>query len=205
MKILCVSDQIDPLIYTNSLKQSHADVDLILSAGDLPTDYLEFIASTLNKPLLYILGNHHVSDPRPSGAFSVEGRVHHREGCIVAGLGGIMRCNQGENEYTNFRMCLHILGLLPGLLFNRIFRGRFLDILLTHASPRGIHDKEDAPRWGFKCFLRFMRIFKPKYLVHGHIHLYDLSEVRTSKYHDTLVVNAYGYYLIDMGKKSDSP
>jgi len=218
MKILCVSDQIDPLIYTNSIKQRYADVDIILSAGDLPMDYLDFIVSTLNKPMFFVFGNHHTkeytwyktgsSSPfetgdeneiHSSGATYADEKVRFEEGIIVAGLGGCMRYNRGENQFTDFQMKMKILKLLPGLFYNRIFRGRFLDVLLTHASPLGIHDKQDKCHWGFKCFLWFMRAFKPKYLVHGHIHLYDLSEVRTTKYTDTTVVNAYGHYLIDTG------
>jgi len=224
MKILCVSDQIDPLIYTNTLKQRYADVTLILSAGDLPMDYLDFIVSTLNKPLLFVFGNHHTEDYsfyetgiaknnaasyegehdyliHSSGATYASAKVRYEEGLIVAGLGGSMRYNRGENQFTEFQMKLRILKLLPALLFNRVFRGRYLDILLTHASPLGIHDKNDKCHKGFKSFLWFMRVFKPKYLIHGHIHLYDLSEVRTTKYCDTMVINAYSHYLIDTGEK----
>jgi len=201
MKILCVSDQIDPLIYTNSIKQRFTDVDLVLSAGDLPLDYLDFIISTLNKPLFFIMGNHHTdeSEDNSHGATYIDLKVKREAGLIVAGLGGSMRYNRGENQFSDFQMNCRILKLLPVLVFNRVFRGRFLDILLTHASPRGIHDKEDKCHKGFKCFLWFIKVFKPRYLVHGHIHLYDLSEVRTTKYCDTMVINAYGHYLIDMG------
>jgi len=212
MKILCVSDQIDPLIYTNTIKQRYADVDLILSAGDLPLDYLDFIISTLNKPLLFVLGNHHtnrflqnegaspgyVCDFYSCGATYVDSRVKCEAGLLVAGLGGCMRYNNGDNQFTDFMMNIQILRLIPALFFNRLFRGRYLDILLTHASPLGIHDKEDKCHRGFKCFLWFMRAFKPRYLVHGHIHLYDLSEVRTTRYCDTMVINAYGHYILDM-------
>ena len=215
MKILCVADQIDPLIYTTTLRQRYADVDLILSAGDLPMDYLDFIISTLNKPLLFVFGNHHTEDycrytkasagyaaavsgeEYYSGAVFADSKVRCEEGLIIAGLGGSVRYNRGENQYTEFQMKLRILKLIPALVFNRVFRRRFLDILITHAPPRGIHDKEDKCHWGFKCFLWFMRVFKPKYLIHGHIHLYDLSEVRTTNYCNTLVINAYGHYLID--------
>jgi uncharacterized protein len=202
MKILCVSDQIDPLIYTNTIKQRFADVDLILSAGDLPLDYLDFIISTMNKPLLFVMGNHHTDMPYnySHGATYIDLKVKREAGLIIVGLGGSMRYNRGENQFTDFEMKIRILKLLPGLVFNRVFRGRFLDILLTHASPEGIHDKEDKCHKGFKCFLWFIKVFKPRYLVHGHIHLYDLSEVRVTKYCDTLVINAYGHYLIDMGE-----
>jgi len=218
MKILCVSDQIDPLIYTNTIKQRYADVDLILSAGDLPMDYLDFIVSTLNKPTLFVFGNHHTEDYpyyktgnipiedaheiRSSGAIHADAHVLYEEGLIIAGLGGSMKYNRGENQFSDFEMHMKMLRLIPALLFNRVFRGRFLDILLTHASPLGIHDRKDKCHLGFKCFLWFMRVFKPRYLVHGHIHLYDLSEVRTTKYSDTLVINAYSHYLIDTGENT---
>ena len=225
MKILCISDQIDPLVYTNTIKQRYADVDIILSAGDLPMDYLDFIVSSLNKPLYFVFGNHHIEEYsyyktgiestqntgfdsadayaiHSSGATYAHGKVRFEDGIIIAGLGGSMRYNRAENQFTDFQMNLQILKMIPGLVFNRLFRGRFLDILLTHASPRGIHDKEDKCHQGFKGFLWFMRVFKPKYLVHGHIHLYDLSEVRTTKYQETMVINAYSHYLIDTGEKT---
>jgi Icc-related predicted phosphoesterase len=99
-------------------------------------------------------------------------------------------------------MYMEICKLIPALLFNRLFRGRFLDILLTHAAPRGIHDKADPCHRGFEAFLRFMRAFKPKYLIHGHIHLYDFSEVRTTVYYKTQVINAYSHYIIDTGENA---
>jgi Icc-related predicted phosphoesterase len=219
MKILCVSDQIDPLVYSSTIKDRFGNVDLVLCAGDLPLDYLDFIISSLNKPLLFVFGNHHVEDMKyfkdglpnsagiwggmeadfqGSGAVHIGSRVRREGGLIVAGLGGSMRYNRGANQYTNFEMTLEILKLIPALLYNRLFRGRFLDILLTHAPPRGIHDKEDRCHWGFRVFLSFMKFFKPRYLIHGHIHLYDLSDIRVTPYQNTLVINAYSHFIIDV-------
>jgi Icc-related predicted phosphoesterase len=217
MKILCISDQIDPLVYSNSIKQRFADVDIVLSAGDLPLDYLDFIVSSLNKPLLFVYGNHNLkgfaqlkktyasvmqSDLQGAYAFStgaihIDSHITKEDSLIIAGLGGSMRYNNGENQYTNSQMKWKIFKLIPKLFFNKLFRGRYLDILLTHASPEGIHDKDDPCHRGFNSFLWFMRVFKPKYLIHGHIHLYDLLEVRTTKYHDTLVINAYSHFILE--------
>jgi hypothetical protein len=91
-------------------------------------------------------------------------------------------------------MSLMILALAPRLCWNRIFHGRFLDVLVTHAPPAGIHDKDDPCHRGFASFLWFMRLFKPRYLIHGHIHLYDLNDVRSTKYGRTMVINAYGHF-----------
>jgi Icc-related predicted phosphoesterase len=205
MKILCVSDQIDPLVYSNSIKKRFADVDMILGAGDLPLDYLDFIVTNLNKPLMFVFGNHHVeelaNDDKPGTcSFSsthLGSKIRREAGLIVAGLGGSMRYNRGANQFTEFQMYGEIMKLIPALLFNRLFRGRYLDILLTHAPPKGIHDKPDKCHRGFKAFLWFMKMFKPKYLVHGHIHLYDLQDVRRTRCMKTEVINAFGHYVIE--------
>ena len=207
MKILCISDQIDPLVYSSAIKDRFKSIDLILSAGDLPMDYLDFVVSSLNKPLLFVFGNHHLETfaEQPGrganghGATHVGCRALREGGLIVAGLGGSMRYNRWGNQYPNFQMYCQILRLVPALLFNRLFRGRFLDVLLTHAAPRGIHDREDLCHRGFEAFLWFMRVFKPRYLIHGHIHLYDYSEVRSTEYKKTRVINAYSHYIIDTG------
>jgi Icc-related predicted phosphoesterase len=220
LKILCVSDQIDPLVYSNSIRERFADVDLILAAGDLPLDYLDFIISSLNKPLYFVFGNHHIEemryfdgsarifyfdeadgDFRGTGAIHLGAKVKNENGLLIAGLGGSMRYNRGPNQFTEFGMSLEILKLVPKLFFNRIFRGRYVDILLTHAPPKGIHDRSDKCHWGFKAFLRFMKTFRPRYLIHGHIHLYDLSDVRCTQWGETTVINAYSHYIIDTDQR----
>jgi len=217
LKILCISDQIDPLVYSSGIRERFSDIDLILSAGDLPLDYLDFIISSLNKPLYFVFGNHHIEELKHfkkiwsspfvetyreyngCGAVHLGTKVKSEGKFIMAGLGGSMRYNNGANQFTDFQMSIEILKIIPRLLWNRVFHGRFLDILLTHAPPKGIHDKEDKCHWGFKSYLWFMKTFKPKYLVHGHVHLYDLCDVRSTKWENTTVINAYNHYVLDFG------
>ena len=53
-KILCISDQIDPVIYSKDIKEKYGDVDFIISAGDLPIDYLDFVQNSLiNRFILF--------------------------------------------------------------------------------------------------------------------------------------------------------
>jgi uncharacterized protein len=214
MKILCVSDQIDPLVYSPRMRERFKDVDLVLSAGDLPSEYLGFITSMLNRDLLYVAGNHDVDELEargvgrwiedgPGAASSATGamdagfRIRREGGLIILGLPGSMLYNKGSNQYSEFAMSLRIALLAPRLLANRLFLGRAVDIVLTHAAPRGVHDKDDRCHRGFKCFLWLMRVFKPRWLVHGHIHLYDLADVRVSAYGETTVVNAFGHWILD--------
>lgn len=219
MKILCVSDHIDPLVYSSSVRSRFEDVDFVLSAGDLPMEYLGFIASSLNKPVGFVFGNHNLKElstfSRASrsmledtsihsqirnhfGATYLEDRVRRINGLLVAGLGGSMRYNDGDHQFTEGQMYRRMWRLFPRLLWNRVVHGRYLDILLTHAAPRGIHDKQDPCHRGFTSLLWFMRRFKPRYLLHGHIHLYDLNEERTTRYRETQVINVYDHYVLEV-------
>ena len=202
MKILCVSDVIDPQIYSDSIKSCYADVDCILGAGDLPLDYLDFIASCLNKPLFFVFGDDHIGGMaknawKYTGCTHIGSKVRKKNGLIIAALGGCMRYNRGANQFTDLQMYFEAFKLIPRLLYHRMVYGRFLDILLTHAPPRGTGDREDRCHQGFKAFVWFIGAFRPKYLVHGHIHLYDPSAVRCSRLKETEVINAYGHYVID--------
>ena len=177
MKILCVAYHIVPLVYSAAIKNRFADVALVLSAGDLPMEYLGFISASLNKPIFFVFGNHHlkhlsrfrrwgvdseevryeISNERPFrnyfGSTYVGGRVVNEKGLIIGGMGGCRRYNRGENQFTEAQMFLRLLRMLPALVWNRVFHGRALDILLTHASPFGINDRPDPTHVGFKVFL----------------------------------------------------
>ena len=58
MKILAVSDTEVPILYSPSIVQRFRDVDVIISCGDLPYYYLEYMISMLDVPLYYVRGNH---------------------------------------------------------------------------------------------------------------------------------------------------
>lgn len=219
MKILCVADHRDPIIYSSQIRERFADIDIVLAAGDLELEYYGFIVSSLNKPLLFVFGNHnlsrlpeyrkHLRDPyddlstspylRPSfGSTYVGAKVKTVHGLIVAGLGGSRRYNSGENQFSEFGMFSRMMRIFPKLLLNRLFHGRYLDILLTHAAPWGLGDMPDQCHRGFKVFLWFMRVFKPRYLVHGHVHLYDMNAKRKHTYFETTVVNAFSHTIIEI-------
>lgn len=215
MKILCVSDQVDPFIYSSEAKTRFKDIDLVLCAGDLGMEYIDYIVSTLNKPTYFVFGNHnleefayhHKTDPYAStfdygfehahGAIYAGFKTYKEQGILIAGCSGCMRYNKGLAQYTNREMFFNILKMLPKLFYNKIRYGRYLDIFLTHASPLGIHDKSDLCHKGFECYLWFLKKFKPKYMIHGHIHLYDLQEKRISVWESTTIINAFSHYIFE--------
>ena len=58
MKVLAVSDRVLDRIYTPNVREKYPGVELVIGCGDLPFYYLEFLISSLDVPLIYILGNH---------------------------------------------------------------------------------------------------------------------------------------------------
>lgn len=231
MKILCVSDYVDPLIYNQNVKEIFPDIDAIICAGDLPMDYIDFIVSVFNKPTYFIFGNHNLKDfgfyhkiDSPQGEQQYMERKHHGSGAkymgfktsveniftikdsvtgkerplLMAGVSGSLKYNNGLCQYSDFEMKLKLIKMIPKLLKNKKKYGTYLDIFLTHATPRHIHDHEDPCHKGFECFNWFIEKFKPTYMIHGHIHLYDMREERIGVYNNTTVINAYAHHILEI-------
>ena len=60
-------------------------------------------------------------------------------------------------------------------------------------------DGEDLCHKGFECFLSFMERYKPKYLLHGHVHMpYDYTLTRENQYQGTTIINAYERYFLEI-------
>lgn len=205
MKILTVSDKVVESIYNPAIKERFSDAELVLACGDLPPYYLEFIVTMLNVPLLYVFGNHDqgtfTADGKfkhaPEGCINVDEQVVKVKGLLIGGLEGSMRySHRGDHQYTEGEMRWKALRMAPALWWNRLRYGRFLDILITHAPPYGIHDGADLCHTGFKTFLRMMDIYRPRYLIHGHRHIYRPYTPICTTYHHTQVVNCYCYQVI---------
>ena len=232
MKILCLSDYVDPLIYTPNVKEAFPDIDLVLCAGDLPMDYIDFIVTVLNKPTYFVFGNHNLKElryyevtpdhlrmgtkpfPQPEKAAHgaayigfkaevnknlsyIDPKTGKKTPLLIAGLSGSSKYNNGACQYTDREMKRKLKKLSFRLFLNKLLYGRYLDILLTHATPRHIHDHEDPCHIGFECFNWFLQKYQPSLMVHGHIHLYDMREERSGTYYKTKIVNAYAHCIIE--------
>ena len=74
-----------------------------------------------------------------------------------------------------------------------------MDILLSHAPAAGWGDAEDFAHRGFECFNAFMDRYKPKYHVHGHVHMnYGSNIPRTLQRGETTVINAWDKYILEI-------
>ena len=196
MKILTVSDITVPELSDRIDEPRFRGVDLILGCGDLPPEYLTAIREQLDAPLYYVRGNHDIryrSAP-PVGCVNLHQRRIRFKGLRILGLEGSRWYNGGPIQYREFQMRRMIWRMMPG-----IWLGGGVDIVITHAPPRHIHDAEDRCHRGFESFVKLIGRFKPSYFIHGHIHAYfsDPSQ-RVTLIGHTRVINTFGFHLLEV-------
>lgn len=206
MRILSVSDTEIGFIYSPMIIERFQSTDLVISCGDLPYYYLEYIVSMLNVPVYFVRGNHASKieitsggeRTYPWGAVELHQRVaRDKSGLLLAGLEGSLQYNKGPHQYTQAQYWNKAFRLVPGLMINKLRTGRYLDILVTHAPPWKIHDADDLPHRGIKAFRWLIDVFKPAIHLHGHIHVYRQDTVTETLVGKTRVVNTYGYREFD--------
>lgn len=210
LDVLAVSDEVDPRIYSTTIRERMGDIDLVVSCGDLPATYLEYLTDALRREVYYVLGNHaeelvregQRGEPRhPLGCVDLGFKIVRdaRTGVIFAGLPGSPRYSEGEPvQYTETQMGWRMLKMAPKLIWNRLRYGRALDVLVTHAPPRDVGDASDPAHRGFKVLHPFIRWAKPKYHLHGHVHLYDRSKGFENALNDTTIYNVFPYQRLTL-------
>lgn len=195
MRILAVADEVSGYYYDYYTRGRLDEFDLILSCGDLKKEYLEFLVTMAHCPLVYVRGNHDdgFAETPPEGCICADGDLVVIDGVRILGLGGAFEYRKGENFYSEKKMGRRIRKLRRKLKKNDGF-----DILLTHAAAQGIDDLDTPAHRGFACFTSLLEEYRPRYQVHGHIHLrYGHDIPRTVQAGATTVINACGHHAFD--------
>ena len=195
MKILTLADVESKGLWEHLDRDYLRSIDLILAAGDLKPDYLEYLGLYSRADILHVYGNHDRTYGKrsPGGCICVEDMIYNYRGIRVLGLGGSIRYKPGPDQYTEAEMERRIKKLRRQLKKNGGF-----DILLTHSPARGLGDAEDPTHVGFECLKKLMDDYRPKYMVHGHVHMnYGVNRERVCSYGSTTIINAYEKYEFD--------
>lgn len=196
LKIMILADHKSKLLYDYYDPERIKDIDLIISCGDLPQEYLSFFVTLCNVPLLYVMGNHdkNFDLKPPEGCTCIEDTIYVHQGIRILGLGGSMQYIPGApNQYTEWQMRRRI----QKLAF-KLWRHKGFDILVTHSPAYQVNDLPDLPHKGFAAFLPLLDKYKPKFFIHGHVHAnYARGFKRTDTYGDTMVVNGYEFYVVE--------
>jgi hypothetical protein len=219
-RILAISDEVDPYIDDGGVQEIRPQ--LVVSCGDLPFDYLEYVVTVANVPLLFVPGNH---DPdlrgrprqgdllslfmpgpqgaggdgaqRPEGCTNVDGRITDAAGLRVCGLGGSMRYSGGPNQYSEAEMRRRARLVAAKVRARNLLRPQGVDIFIAHAPARGVGDDDDLAHQGFLAFHRLVEKLKPKVMLHGHVHPYG-RELPDHLLADTRVINAVGSRILEV-------
>ncbi|MCF0259152.1 MAG: metallophosphoesterase [Erysipelotrichaceae bacterium] len=199
-RILVMADDTVPAFYDYYRPGVFDGIDLIISCGDLPARYLSFIATLFKGDVLYVPGNHDerfLSHP-PEGCICIDDRIFVWKGLRILGLGGSFWYKPGPYQYSEEQMKSRIRRLRY-----QLWRRKGFDLLVTHAPARGHNDGCDLPHRGFECFLELIEKYKPKYFVHGHVHMNYGSYPRFSMLQETAVINAYQRFVIEVPVEDD--
>jgi Icc-related predicted phosphoesterase len=206
MKVLSLSDKEVSFIYGPQVRSRFEDIDIIIGCGDLSYYYLEYILSVLDKPLFFVRGNHDkvaeycgkLMRTRPHGAIDLHRRVVNYRGLLLAGVEGSLRYRPGKYQYSQSEMWNYVFQLVPSLIVNKAKYGKYLDVFVSHAPPESIHDDDDLPHRGIKAFRWMLKVFRPAYHFHGHIHIYRPDTIYKSKFGRTTIINTYPYRDVDI-------
>jgi calcineurin-like phosphoesterase family protein len=215
VRVLAVSDEVDDALWADV--GAARDAELILACGDLPFSYLDHLMNALDAPLVFVPGNHDPDvsgyrtsragvtlraglpdrPPWPDGALSAESRIVDVAGLRLAGLGGCRRYSPGPNQYTDRQQARRARSLGYRAALSRLRDGRPVDVLLTHAPPRGVGDGDDPPHWGFTALNRLVARLQPGLLLHGHVHP-SAGNGPDRRLGRTVVRNVTGRHLLDI-------
>jgi Icc-related predicted phosphoesterase len=193
------------MLHRQAGKEPFTDIDVIISCGDLPPEYLTLLLDAFNAPLYFVSGNHDIRYPSkpPRGGCDLHGRLVKIKGLRFLGLAGSRWYNGGLHQYTEAQMRAMIRRLRPTIWWHK-----GIDVVVAHAPPRYVHDAEDLCHRGFKSFRWLIKKYRPIYFIHGHIHRYfaDPRE-RVTVVDATKVVNTYEYNILEIeaGPKGPCP
>ena len=174
VRVLVIADEEAPNLHARTLRDLAPG--LVLAAGDLRWEYLEFVASCVDAPMVFVPGNHDPaiqrprwgtfaeydatgassSDPRPHGATNADQTVVEAAGLRIAGLGGCVRYKAGPHQYTQRQYDGRARRLL-----RRARKGGPVDVLLTHAPPLGLGDGDDQPHEGIQALHTVIERLQP--------------------------------------------
>jgi Icc-related predicted phosphoesterase len=203
VRILAVADHEDRALAEHFDPRRWAGIDLIISCGDLDSDYLDYLVSRLNVPLLYVRGNHdsRYAEQPPGGCQNIDGRVVRVSGMRIAGLEGSRWYGGNGVEYTDRAMRWR-----TRLLRLRLKMSRGVDIIVAHAPPSfptdgggdGPPAQVDRVHAGFDAFRDLIQVCHPRLFLHGHTHLGYGRGKRERWIGETRVIDCYGAYVVEI-------
>jgi Icc-related predicted phosphoesterase len=184
MKWLFLSD-LQGVMYQDWLnfkQMDHRDWDVIVTLGDIDTLILKSIAERFQgKPIIGLIGNHDFKgDLEYYGIQNLHQNPVILNGKKVAGIEGCIKYKNEKDAplYTQEEV---------GKMYREL---ESCDIIISHNSPFGIHDKAGIAHEGYIGLKQYIEEHQPTHVFHGHQHTHQVS-----KYKSTKIVGIYGGWI----------
>lgn len=196
IRILAVSDEVDPTLGEPRNRASLGDIDLVIGCGDLSPDALAFVADAFGAPLVFVRGNHDTGEgwlvkSRLLPAPLASGVPTRHAGVLIVGFpwaGGQIVARR--DELGGWQQAL-------GVAARRLLARREPMLVASHAAPRGAGDgSRDAYHLGFQGYRWILDRYRPPLWLHGHTPLTS-GEWRV-ECGRTTVVNVTGSVLVEL-------
>lgn len=202
IRLLAVSDAVDPALDHEVNRTALGRLDGIVGCGDLEPDYLGFLADAFHVPVAYVRGNHDrgghwkqtardAPKPLPSGRLARIG------GLTVApfewpGL-------QSEHALRDEgRAWLDVFRAGRGLIVRRLRHRSEPVLVLSHAPPRGVGDREaDRYHLGYVAYRWLLERLRPPLWLHGHVTPATVRDWRDT-FGPTMVANVTGAVVVEL-------
>lgn len=186
MKLLVIADR--PPIEDSKQVVEQNQVDLVVTLGDLDGASLASLKGITNIPKLGVYGNHCSGTYFESiGVTNMHMMTWEYEGVTFGGF-------QGSLRYKSNPLAIMYTQEEAELLFTNF---PYVDVLLTHSPPYGIHDEPNDPvHCGLSGIRNYIDRHHPKYVLHGHVNI--SPDVLRTKYGDTEVVFVYRQQIVEL-------
>jgi Icc-related predicted phosphoesterase len=153
-------------------------VDLLVACGDLADVSIARAASRCKpRSIFAVKGNHDSNAPFPSPIGDLHLQTRTFEGLTFGGFAGSWKYKpRGHHLFEQSEVEAALMD------FPRA------DILVTHNSPRLVHERDDDVHIGFTALNSYIAKQQPRYLLHGHQHVNQETLVGSTR-----VIGTYGF------------
>jgi hypothetical protein len=210
-RILALADEVDGSLESPETRTQLMPLDLIVGCGDLPVDYLRFVADAFaTVPLAYVRGNHDVGGEWGTGTATtihlpeplVDGRPWTDGQLTVVGFSGIPRVGGNGLQVSSLARLQQVIGAWLRLGWGR---GNAPVLMVSHVAPRGINDGPDRVHRGSRGLRWLAARLHPPLWLHGHTTLVTRRFEDRSVHRDgTLFYNAFGANLVELVPRDEA-
>lgn len=177
MNTLIIADE--PTLIT----KKHEDIELLISLGNLSNNVIHKAISNNN---IYngiaVKGNYDDYDPFPKPVQDLHMDVKTIDGITFAGIAGCISYKRKGAFLYEQDIMSSLIEQLP-----------YVDVIIAHNSPFGIHEKNQETHIGFIGLKNYIEEHQPKYCIHGHQHINKVSTIGATK-----IIGVMGEKILDI-------